>query len=231
METRMKILSRDNLSAQRFILGPWETNCYVVSDRGSAPGECWIIDAGFDPEEMIAWIQSEGLRPSRLILTHGHADHIAGVPDCRRAFGEEMTVSIHSSEWEFMTNSTLNLSVMAGMNLNVGESDEFTEDGDSLALGDHEFAIIHTPGHSPGGITIFEAKAKVAFVGDTLFCGSIGRYDFPTSDGRLLVRSIREGLFELPNDTEVLPGHGPATTIGEEKKSNPFVGMHAPTMF
>jgi len=215
------------LFMKRFVVGPWETNCYVVHPFGSSTGECWIIDAGFQPEEMIAWIRGKGLTPARIILTHGHADHIAGIPEMRGAFGGEIPVAIHRAEAEFLTNPTLNLSAMAGFDLQVGEADEFLEGGSDLEFEGLNFDILFTPGHSPGGVSFYEKEAGVVFAGDTLFAGSIGRFDFPTSDGPLLLKSIHEKLFTIPDATIVYPGHGPETTIGYEVHTNPFVGENA----
>lgn len=227
----------DLVQIEMFTLGPWQTNCYVVTAQSESRASesenshtCWIIDAGFEPEEMIAAVQQRGLKPERLILTHAHIDHIAGVTQMRAAFGDSMKVMIHEVEANFLNDPNLNLGSMAMMDICVGEADELLDDGDELTLGDSTWKVMYTPGHSPGGITLYEANASIALVGDTLFAGSIGRYDFPTSNGPLLFRAIRERLFTLPDDTKVYPGHGPATTIGQEKRTNPFVGENAPDM-
>lgn len=201
-------------------LGPWETNCYVVSapDRNA----CWIVDVGFDPAPLIDAVRSADLTPSRLILTHAHLDHIAGVRECLDEFGP-VPIAIHEAEAEFLLNPDLNLSTFVEMNVTTPPADELLQDGQTLRLGEMTWSVLHTPGHSPGGITLYHAPSRQAIVGDTLFAGSIGRYDFPTSDGPLLLKSIREKLLTLPDDTRVLPGHGPETTIGVERRSNPFL--------
>ncbi len=201
-------------------LGPWETNCYIVSTPGS--DECWIVDAGFDPDPLIEFIRSVNLRPSRLVLTHAHLDHIAGVRQVLDAFGP-VPLAIHEAEAEFLLDPDLNLSAFVEMHVTTPPADELLRDGQLLTLGDSQWKVLHTPGHSPGGITLYHAPSHQAIVGDTLFAGSIGRYDFPTSDGPLLFRSIRERLLTLPDETRIYPGHGPETTIGRERRSNPFL--------
>lgn len=204
-----------------FTLGPFATNCYIVRDPASS--ECWIIDAGWGAEAMIQRIQDEQLEPSRLILTHAHPDHIAGVPAFREAF-PGVPVAIHAAEKDWLSDPTKNLSSALGDDPVVMDPpDETLEDEQALGLGETRWHVLHTPGHSPGGVTLHCPDLAVAFAGDTLFAGSIGRYDFPSSDGPTLFASIRHRLYTLPDDTAVLPGHGPATTVAREKKSNPFV--------
>lgn len=213
-------------------LGPWETNCYVVSEGGGhAGGECWIIDAGFEPEELVELVRKGGLKPTRLILTHAHLDHIGGVREVLKALGR-MPIAIHRAEAMHLTDPTLNLSAFIGMPTTAPEADEILEEGQELTLGRLRWRVIHTPGHSPGGITLHwkstvAGEPDMAIVGDTLIAGSIGRSDFPTSDGKALIDSIKRKLFALPEETRVYPGHGPTTTIGDEKEMNPFVGRAA----
>lgn len=200
-------------------MGPFETNCYLVR---LDDGECWIVDASFDPQPLIARLKKEGLIPKAIILTHAHVDHIAGLHEVKAAFPEAL-ILLHESEREFLRNPMLNLSAMMGQPVVAPEADRVLRDGDTLKLGESSWRILHTPGHSPGGITLVNDDAGVALVGDTLFAGSIGRHDFPTSDGEMLFRSIREQLYTLPDEMRIFPGHGPTTTIGREKHSNPFV--------
>lgn len=201
-------------------LGPFETNCYILTAPGT--DECWIIDASFDPQALIDRIRARGLRPTRIILTHAHIDHIAGLDDIRRAFGR-LPVSIHQQEAGFLADPELNLSGAYGMPFSTGGPDDTLHGGESLSLGGETWRVLFTPGHSPGGITLWNESASEAIVGDTLFAGSIGRFDFPTSDEAALTTSIRETLYKLPEQTTVHPGHGPTTTIGREMRSNPYV--------
>ncbi|MCL4742023.1 MAG: MBL fold metallo-hydrolase [Phycisphaerales bacterium] len=201
-------------------LGPWETNCHIVSVPGS--DECWIVDAGFDPAPLIDAVRRRGLRPTALLLTHAHLDHIGGVGEVLRAF-PGTPIWLHAAETRWLNDPELNLSAAVGMPVTTPGPDRTLEGGEELTLAGTTWRVLHTPGHSPGGITLVHDASNTAIVGDTLFAGSVGRSDFPTSDPDALVRSIRDTLYALPDDTRVLPGHGPATTIGREKRSNPFV--------
>jgi glyoxylase-like metal-dependent hydrolase (beta-lactamase superfamily II) len=201
-----------------FALGPFATNCYLVR----CGGEAWVVDVSFEPGPMIERARETGDRITRILLTHAHVDHIAGLAEARRAFPEAL-VAIHPAERSWLANPELNLSVALGEPFSTEPSEDTLEDGQTLEIGGSTWRVVHTPGHSPGGVTLHCPDAGLALVGDTLFEGSIGRYDFPTSDGPTLFRSIQERLYTLPDDTRVLPGHGPETTIGAEKRSNPFV--------
>lgn len=207
------------LHIDTFSLGAWSTNCFVVS----AGDACWIVDAGFEPEPMLDALRTRGLTPSQVVLTHAHLDHIGGLWDIRRAF-PDIPILIHEAERRFLTDTALNLSSFLGDPVVAPEATGFLHHGDTLKLlPGIDFHVRHTPGHSPGNVCLYQPEAKVALVGDTLFAGSIGRYDFPTSDGPTLLRSIRDQLLTLPDDTAVLPGHGPETTIGDERRTNPYL--------
>ncbi len=200
-------------------LGPFDTNCYIVWGAGRS---CWIIDASFEPLELIERVRALGLSPEALILTHAHVDHIAGVNAVLQAF-PGLKVFVHAAEKEWLANPILNLSAMMGQHVKARGPDGLIKDGDELTLGGEKWRVLHTPGHSPGGITLSNASAGIAIVGDTLFAGSIGRTDFPGSSHVMLEDSIRTKLYTLPDETKIYPGHGPASTIGREKRSNPFV--------
>lgn len=210
----------DSLRIEGFSLGAWETNCYVAWTRDG--GECLIIDAGYEPEPLLAFVDDRRLTPAQVVLTHAHLDHIGGLQEVRRRF-PEVPIAIHEAEREFLTDTALNLSAYIGEPLVAPEATATLRHGDAVALSEHVFEVRHTPGHSPGNVCLYQPQAHVAIVGDTLFAGSIGRYDFPTSDGPTLMRSIREQLLTLPDNTRVLPGHGPETTIGRERRSNPYL--------
>ena len=211
-----------DLQIQTFALGQWQTNCYVVS-VGKA---CWIIDAGFDPEQMLDAIDEQGLNVEQVVLTHAHLDHIAGLHAVRHRY-PDVPILIHADEEDFLTDTRLNLSAGIMDAVVAPEATGLLHHGETLELAGIPFEIRHTPGHSPGGITLVQNDNKVAIVGDTLFAGSIGRFDFPTSDGPRLMQSIAEQLMTLPDDTHVLPGHGPATTIGQERVTNPYLNQPA----
>lgn len=203
-----------------FTLGPYQTNCYVVSVPGD-PG-CWIVDASFDPEPLIDHIRSQALIPQLLLLTHAHVDHIAGVTAVRRAF-PDLPICIHPAEEAWLSDPLLNLSQLGGFPVTAPGPDRLLEHGQRLHLAGTTWNILHTPGHSPGGVTFVHEPSRTAIVGDALFAGSIGRTDFPGSDHETLIRSIRTRLFALPPETRIYPGHGPPTTIGRERSVNPFV--------
>jgi hydroxyacylglutathione hydrolase len=212
--------TRPSCTIEAFELGPFLTNCYLI--YGTQPGPCWIVDASFDPEELIDRARGLGLVPQALILTHAHVDHIAGVDEVLRAF-PGLPVVGHAGEKGWLQNPGLNLGRPIGMEVTAHGPDRLMAEGDVLEMGPQRWRVIHTPGHSPGGVSLFNEEAHVAIVGDTLFAGSIGRHDFPGSDIRVLADSIRKKLYSLPDDTKIYPGHGPPSTIGVEKRSNPFV--------
>ena len=215
-------------NVQGFELGPFETNCYVVTPATSGPGTaaepapCWVIDPGFEPSEVLDYIKFEHLRPVAVILTHAHLDHIAGLAELLRAF-PRIPVLIHEAEKSWPGDPMLNLSGSYGFPVYAPNPTGTVKHGDVLTLAGDSWSVLHTPGHSPGGITLYHEPSRQAIVGDTLFAGSIGRSDFPGSDHDRLVESIQSRLYTLPADTKVYPGHGPRTTIGRESQSNPFV--------
>lgn len=208
------------LNIASFTLGEWMTNCYVVHCPGNAA--CWIVDAGFEPQTLIEYVVAKNLEPQHVLLTHAHVDHIAGLEQIRTHW-PSVPILIHPDESAFLTDPMLNLSALLAQPVVAPAATGELTEGQSLTLGGHRFEVRHTPGHSPGGVTLYQADQKVAIVGDTLFAGSIGRYDFPTSDGEQLMESIRTQLMSLPDDTRVLAGHGPDTTIGDERETNPFL--------
>lgn len=203
-----------------FPLGPYETNCYIVRPAGLQ--RCWIIDASFGGKALVQAAKRLGATPELLILTHAHLDHIAGVDEVRAAY-PDLPILIHSAERHWLTDPQANLSALSGFPATCAPATRLLNEGEVLTLGPTSWRVLHTPGHSPGGIALYCAAAGILLAGDTLFAGSVGRSDFPGSDPNVLAASIREKLYTLPDDTLVYPGHGPSTTIGREKRSNPFV--------
>jgi glyoxylase-like metal-dependent hydrolase (beta-lactamase superfamily II) len=213
-------MPENSLKIQTFTLGQWQTNCFVLSvDKA-----CWIVDAGFDPEPMLDAIDEQGLTVEKVVLTHAHLDHIAGLHTVRHRY-PDVPIYVHADEQDFLTDTRLNLSAAIIDPVVAPEATDLMHHGEQLELNGVTFDIRHTPGHSPGGITLVQADNNLAIVGDTLFAGSIGRFDFPTSDGPRLMQSINEQLMSLPDDTRVWPGHGPATTVGYERANNPYLNQ------
>jgi hydroxyacylglutathione hydrolase len=216
------------LRLERFTLGPFETNCYALYEAGpegrpASGAPCWIIDASFEPGALIERVRQLGLKPEKLILTHAHVDHIAGVEDVLRAF-PDAELLIHEAERDWLSNPMLNLSALAGLPVVTRPAGRLLREGDELRLGSGPaWRVLHTPGHSPGGVTLYCAAAGLALVGDALFAGSIGRTDFPGCSFEQLAASIKEKLYTLPPETVIWPGHGPESTIGREMRENPYV--------
>ena len=209
------------MKVDRFVLGAFETNSYVLraDDRAS---NCIIIDTGLGAAELIDFLEQNDLTPEAVVLTHGHADHIAALPALHEKF-PHAKVFVHKLDAEMLTGEKDNLSMMAGLPLTVAPADVLVEDGDIIDYASVQLNVIYTPGHSPGGICLYAEDEGIIFVGDTLFEGSVGRTDFPGSSTSQLMESIKTRLLELPDETVVCPGHGPATTIADEKKHNPFL--------
>jgi glyoxylase-like metal-dependent hydrolase (beta-lactamase superfamily II) len=210
--------SESKLQIESFALGPFQTNCYVVSVGRAA----WLVDVGGDPRPMLDHVAERELQVEKMVLTHAHADHIAGLAEAAERY-PGVPVYIHEAEEDFLTDTTLNLSAGFGLPVVAPEATDLLTHGNTLTLGGLDFEVRHTPGHSPGGIALVQQETGTALVGDTLFARSIGRFDFPTSDGPALIRSIHEQLLTLPDPTAVYPGHGPATTIGAERAENPYL--------
>ena len=202
------------------ILGGYQNNCYVLRKDDSAK-DCLIIDPGLEAAELIEFLDEQKLNPVVAVLTHGHIDHIAGLTVLRNQF-PEIKVYIHNLDAEMLTDPNINLSAMSGMTFVTDAEDVSLKNRDIIDLAGMKLRVLHTPGHTPGGISLYSKEAGVVFVGDTLFADSIGRTDFPGGSMSQLLNSIREKLFTLPEETEVYPGHGPATTIATEKAHNPF---------
>jgi len=209
------------MQIDRFILGEFQTNCYVVRVDESA-SDCLTIDAGLDADDLIEFLQQHRLNPVATILTHGHVDHIVAVTALRQHF-PRIRVYIHKLDADMLTDPQANLSVLAGMTFAADPADVLLEDGDTVDEAGIRLKVLHTPGHTPGGICLHAESDGVVFAGDTLFADSVGRTDFPGGDTDQLIESIRTKLFPLPDNVVVHPGHGMRTTIGREKRSNPYV--------
>jgi glyoxylase-like metal-dependent hydrolase (beta-lactamase superfamily II) len=206
-----------------FAVGPIQANCVLLGDCEA--GELVVIDPGEEAERIQERIQASGLRPTMILHTHGHLDHVGGTADLSRLLGGELPIGLHPEEIELYRNAALQAR-MFGLEVEAPpEPDLMLKHGDTVSVGALELEVRHTPGHSPGGVC-FVASQKdesLAIVGDVLFAGSIGRTDLLGGSFPLLEKSIREQLYTLPDATRVVCGHGPDTTIGRERASNPFV--------
>ncbi|RIK64226.1 MAG: hypothetical protein DCC65_14505 [Planctomycetota bacterium] len=198
-------------------------NAYVVWQKKG--GRCWIIDPGLPPSaaQIIGFVERNSLTPDAIVLTHGHADHIAGVPEVLAAF-PGLPVHIAREEAAALTDPRENLSTGLGTPFAPDIRDTIDlAPGSQLTLEDTTWHVLDVSGHSPGGRALYCATAGAVIVGDALFLGSIGRTDFHHSSHERLIRNIREKLYALPDETKVYSGHGPVTTIARERRTNPFV--------
>jgi hydroxyacylglutathione hydrolase len=198
------------------VVGPIQANCFILGCEKT--NEAVVIDPGDEANRILSGLQKKALQLKYIINTHGHFDHVGG----NKALKEktEAPILIHRAEAPMLAHLADSAAVW-GMHIeNSPAPDRLLEDGDQITFGEITLEVIHTPGHSPGGISLYTPKDL--FVGDTLFAGSIGRTDFPGGDYDTLIASVRNRLFVLGDDVRVFPGHGPDTTIGTERKYNPF---------
>lgn len=199
------------------VVGPFAVNCYLLSCQKT--GEAIIIDPGDEGERISEMIEAENLSPKYVLLTHAHIDHVLGVPDLQRRF--DVRTLMHRED-SFLIKNLLAQAVSFGLSIKgTPRIDGYVEEGDVITFGTRSLQVIHTPGHTPGGISLL-GKGRV-FVGDTLFAGSVGRTDLPGGSYRTLIQSIKSKLFSLDDKVMVYPGHGPTTTIKEERLHNPFL--------
>jgi len=210
-------------------VGPLQVCCYIV--RGTDPSETAIIDPGADAEKIIRYLTENHLFPKSIIITHGHGDHIGANAKLKEVF-PDIQICIHEADQDMLPYPAKNLSILGafygGITVRSPSGDRLLKDGDKLQISDCILEIIHTPGHTPGGICLYGKNSEnnqppVLFSGDSLFRDGIGRTDFPGCDHKQLVNSIKERLFVLNEETIVYPGHGPSTTIVYEKKNNLFL--------
>ena len=210
-----------NLQVRTLVSMPFEENTYVVWLDGRS--DALVIDPGLEPDLILDCLTQHGLKPAAILNTHGHADHIGGNEALKRAF-PEAPLLIGKGDAIMLIDAVANLSAVFGEPLTSPPADRNVAEGDVLELAGLTLEVLDIPGHSPGHVVfVWRDEPVRVFGGDVLFRGSIGRFDFPGGNGRLLLDGIREKLFTLPGDTVVYPGHGPVTTIAHERKTNPYL--------
>jgi len=203
---------------------PFVQNCSVV--WCDATGKGAVIDPGGDLDRILEVVRSNGVELEKILLTHAHIDHAGGTAELARRLSLPVE-GPHPGD-RFWIEQLPEQGAMFGVaRAESFEPTRWLDQGDSVTVGDVTLEVRHCPGHTPGHVVFYEPAARLAFVGDVLFAGSIGRTDFPGGDYGTLVRSIRENLFPLGDDVRFVPGHGPMSTFGQERKTNPFVGDHA----
>lgn len=205
----------DKFFLKKFIVGPMEVNCYLVADPVTK--EACIVDPGAGANSIKNFLRKNGFDLKFVINTHGHGDHIAA----NGYFNSP--IYIHRLDKDFLTDPDMNLSRMFLFTVTSPKPARVLEDGDKIPLGGLELEIIHTPGHTPGSVSI--KLDDVIFTGDALFAGGVGRTDFSYGDEELLLKSIKEKLLTFSDDIVIYPGHGESSTIGRERKSNPFLSL------
>ena len=198
------------------VVGALFTNCYILRAETK---EAMVVDPGAEPEAITEALQEEGLAVRYILLTHAHFDHVCAVKALQDTLGGETL--LHGADLPLLQNLPAQGAAFGMRTGPVPRVDRLAKEGDLLSLGGCDFQIIHTPGHSPGGISLL--ASGMVLVGDALFAGSIGRTDLPGGDQQQLLHSIRSKLFSLEDDVWVFPGHGEATRIGQERSSNPFL--------
>jgi glyoxylase-like metal-dependent hydrolase (beta-lactamase superfamily II) len=200
---------------------PFAENTYVVWLPGRR--DALVIDPGLEPGLILDVLDEEQLTPAAILNTHGHGDHIGGNEALKTTY-PQAPLMIGANEAGLLTNANANLSAPFGAPITSPPADQLVREGDVVEAAGIRLEVLDVPGHSPGHVVfVYRDSPCVVFGGDVLFRGSIGRYDFPGSNGRLLIEGIRTKLFTLPPDTVVYPGHGPTTTIDYEMRTNPFV--------
>jgi glyoxylase-like metal-dependent hydrolase (beta-lactamase superfamily II) len=201
------------------VVGPIGANCIILGCE--ATRKAAVIDPGDDADRILKALADEKLTVTAIINTHGHFDHVGANKRLKEATGAD--IMIHEADASMLQELSITAMAFGLRAENSPPADRLLADGDTITFGEKSLTVLHTPGHTPGGVTLYCKEENVAFAGDTLFYGSIGRTDLPGGNYGTLISSIKAQLFELPDDTVVYTGHGPKTTIGTEKQYNPFL--------
>ncbi|MCF8027794.1 MAG: MBL fold metallo-hydrolase [Desulfobacteraceae bacterium] len=198
-------------------VGPIMANCYILGCESTKSAA--VIDPGDEADRILKELAKDGLTLKYIINTHGHFDHVGGNYDLKKASGADIV--IHPADEPMLADLVRTAAAFGLSAQNSPAPDRTVQEGDTISFGEISLRVLDTPGHSPGGISLH--TDNMVFVGDTLFAGSIGRTDLPGGDFQTLISSIKTKLFPLGDDTKVYTGHGPATSIGQEKRANPFL--------
>jgi hydroxyacylglutathione hydrolase len=204
---------------ESFPVGPLRCNCTILGDE--VTHEAVVVDPGDNIPEILSRLQKHGLALRQIVITHAHIDHVGGAALLKKATGAP--VFLNQRDLGLLGAMEIQAGWLGVPIPEVASPDASADDGLTVGLATLPAEVIHTPGHTPGSICLLFSQQHLLLAGDTLFAGSIGRTDLPGGDGRQILRSLRDRLMVLPDTTRVLPGHGPDTTIGEEKQSNPFL--------
>ena len=199
------------------VLGQLSNNCYIWADEKTK--DAMVVDAPDKADEIIAFAGDKGLKITDIVLTHGHFDHILALRELKEKTGA--TLSVFEKTADFMRDPVRNLAQYMNIEIPPTKPDKLLKDGDEIDFRGNKIKVLHTPGHTEDSICLLSGKTLLS--GDTLFRLSVGRWDHPTGNMIEEINSINDKLMPLPDDTEVYPGHGPSTTIGEERKGNPYI--------
>src|ERR1700719_2402602 len=200
-------------------VGPLHCNCSVIGDE--ATHEALVIDPGDDIEDVLALIQKHNLKVKQIVITHAHIDHVGGAMKLRAATAAP--ILLNQNDYALLKMLDVQAAWIGVKDPGVVEIDQSVNTGDTVKAGSHSANVLHTPGHTEGSICLYFAAEKKLIAGDTLFAGSIGRTDLPCGSMQKIMQSLHGTVLALPDDTVVVPGHGPLTTIGEERENNPFL--------
>jgi hydroxyacylglutathione hydrolase len=204
---------------ETFPVGPLQCNCTILGDETT--GEAMVVDPGDNIPQILAFLAQNKLTLKQIVITHGHIDHVGGAARLKQATGAPILMNQHDLEQLKM------MDVQAGWigvpPPEVAPPDFSAEEGMTVGIAGHSAQVLYTPGHTQGSICLHFVPENLLLAGDTLFAGSIGRTDLPGGDSKQILRSLHDRLLTLPDETHVIPGHGPGTTIGEERQSNPFL--------
>lgn len=211
----------ETLQIHTIVSMPFQENTYIVWREGSS--DALVIDPGLEPDVILSFLQDRELDVAAILNTHGHGDHIAGNADVKKAYPRAPLI-IGVNEAYLLGDPEANMSAFFDYPIQSPTADRLVKEGETICVAGISLEVLEVPGHSPGHVAfLYRGEPYIIFGGDILFRGSIGRYDLPYGNGPLLMQGIRDKLFTLPSDTVVYPGHGPVTTVGHERQSNPYV--------